>query len=222
MSLLVVKNVAANLFARIWMAGLQFIFAPLYLHLLGANSYGLVGFYTSLLLTLLFLDQAVSPVLTRELARLSRAAGGAQEARNTLHTLELLSFSSAVFLGLLLWALSPYIASNWIHGGGISEDRVTTVVRLMGLTIACQWPAFLYNAGFVGLERQADALRVRIIFATAQWGGAALLLWLFRPEVEVFFYWQVISLAVTTFVLRRKLWHVMPHSTQSVFLTQAN
>lgn len=216
MSLLVVKNVAANLFARVWMAGLQFIFAPLYLHLLGANSYGLVGFYSSLLLALLFLDQAVSPVLTRELARLSRAAGGAQEARNMLRTLEQLSFSIAVFLGFLIWALAPYIASNWIHGGGISEDRVTTVVRLMGLTITCQWPAFLYNAGFVGLERQVDALRVRIIFATIQWGGAALLLWLFRPEAEVFFYWQVISLAATTFVLRHKLWRVMPHCTQSV------
>lgn len=212
MSTLVVKNIAANLLARVWLAGLQLIFAPLYLHFLGSTSYGLVGFYTSLLLTLLFLDQAVSPVLARELARLNRGAGGAREARNTLRTLELLSGSTAVVLGLVLWSLGPYIASHWIHDDTFSVERLTAVVRLMGLTIACQWPAFLYNAGFVGLQRQDAAMRLRIILATVQWGGAALLLWLVRPDVEIFFYWQVISLALTTLVLRLGLWKVMPHS----------
>ena len=55
-------------------------------------------------------------------------------------------------------------------------------------------------------------MRLRIVLATVQWGGAALLLWLVRPEVEIFFYWQVISLALTTLVLRVGLWRVMPSS----------
>lgn len=212
MSFLVVKNVAANLFARVWIAGLQLIFTPIYLHLLGPNAYGLIGFYISLLLTLLFLDQAVSPVLTRELARLSRKTEGASEARSTLRTLEIISFATAALLGLLLWVFAPYLASNWIHSGSISAEKLILVVRLMGLTIACQWPAFLYNAGFVGIQRQDIAVRLRIILATVQWGGAALLLWLVRPDVEVFFYWQVISLTVTTLVLRLALWRLMPVS----------
>ncbi len=212
MNAIVVKNIAANLLARVWVAGLQLICAPLYLSFLGPTSYGLVGFYTSLLLTLLFLDQAVSPVLIRELARPNRGAEGAREARNTLRTLELLSGSTAVVLGLVLWSFSPYIASHWIHDDTFPVERLTTIVRLMGLTIACQWPAFLFNAGFVGLQRQDAAMRLRIVLATVQWGGAALLLWLVRPEVEVFFYWQVISLALTTFVLRLGLWKIMPRS----------
>lgn len=221
MSTIVAKNIAANLLARVWMAGLQLTFAPLYLRLLGPTSYGLVGFYTSLLLALLFLDQAVSPVLTRELARLNRTTGGAREAWNTLCTLELLSGSTAVVLGLVLWGLGPYIASHWIRDDNFPLERLTTIVRLMGLTIACQWPAFLYNAGFVGLQRQDAAMRLRIVLATVQWGGAALLLWLIRPEVEVFFYWQVISLTITTLVLRFGLWKVMPHSSYAAFFDLA-
>jgi O-antigen/teichoic acid export membrane protein len=215
MTVMVVKNIAANLIARVWVAGLQFIFAPLYLYILGPTSYGLVGFYTSVLLALLFLDQAVSPVLTRELARHKQGVEGGREARNTLRTLELLSGSTAVVIGLGLWALSPYIATQWIRDDKFSVEQLTTIVQLMGFTIACQWPSYLYNAGFAGLQRQDVLMHLRIILSTVQWGGAALLLWLVKPDVEVFFYWQVISLALATFVLRFRLWRLMPDSMQA-------
>lgn len=215
MNAIVVKNVAANLLARVWIAGLQLIFSPIYLYLLGAASYGLIGYYASLLVALLFLDQAVSPVLARELSRIGSKAQAAQEAKNLLLTLELLSIATAVALGLALWGLAPYIALNWIGDDSFSYERLTLIVRLIGVAIACQWPAFLFSAGYVGLQRQDVAARLRIIFATVQWGGAALLIWVTDLNVEVFFYWQIISLTLTTIYLRLHLWRIMPQSTQS-------
>ena len=194
------------------MAGLQLFFAPVYLFFLGPTSYGLLGFYSSLLLSLAFLDQALSPVLSRELARISAGDGGADQARSMLLTFELLSCAVAVALGLAIWYLGPYIASHWIRDDSLSEERLTFIVRLMGITIACHWPTFLYNAGFVGLQRQDTAMRLRIVTASIQWAGAALVLWALRPEVELFFFWQVITLALTSLVMRVGLWRLMPFS----------
>ena len=166
----------------------------------------------SLLASLMFLDQAVSPLLMRELARLSLDQNNEIEARNTLRTLEVLSAFTAVFLGCLLWILAPLITSKWLSNGNFSPERLTHIMRLIGLTIVCQWPTFLYNAGFVGLQRQEVAMRLRITLNTFQWVGAALLLWLTNPRIEMFFYWQIFSLSLTTLVLRSELWRITPSS----------
>ena len=212
-------NVAANMLGKLWLAGLQIIFAPLYLYFLGPTSYGLLGFYTSLLLSLVFLDHAFSAILSRELARLSSISDGASQSKNLLFTLEVASSILAICLGSAIWLAAPYIATHWISDNFFAEERLVFLVRLMGLSIACQWLTFLYNAGYLGLQRQDVATRLRIILATIQWAGAAAVLWFFGPELELFFFWQIFALSVSSIVMRTGLRNLMPHSLSVKFST---
>ena len=62
-------NIASAGFSRFWQAALQLLLTPVIVHLLGPVAYGLVGFYATITLFFAFLDQAISPLLARELGR---------------------------------------------------------------------------------------------------------------------------------------------------------
>jgi O-antigen/teichoic acid export membrane protein len=205
-------NVITNIAARMWAACLQIVFTPVYIALLGPEAYGLISFYTVLVITLSFLDQAVSPPLIREFARLSSERDKGREMRDLLRTLEVITTLAGVIIGAGVFVFAPEIAMTWLKPGNLPHDRVEVVIRLMGLGLACQWPSFLYSGGYIGLNRQQMLTRLRIIGLSVQWGGAALALWAIGPWVELFFIWQIFSFAFLSIMLAVGLWRLLPTS----------
>lgn len=203
-------NLAVNLAARVWMAALQLLFTPVYVALLGPESYGLIGLYGSIVVALGFLDQALSPVLTRELARASSRPGGEPEMRDLLRTLEAITIACGIAIGAAVFLLAPVIAGDWLKYRALGPDKVEAAVRLMGLCLACQWPSLLYTGGYVGLNRQQALNRTRVIGMTVQWAGAALVLWAIAPRIELFFSWQAASFALLSAMLAAGLWRRLP------------
>ena len=212
MSVSITRNISANAIGRIWQAGLQFVITPILIALLGPKSYGLVGFNVSLLMVLMFLDQCVSPVLARELARGGNAKDPdqAQYMRNLLRSLEAVSFSSALIVGTAVIVSAPSIVGFALNSDGLPRDTVVNAVRLMGLGIACQWPMYLYSGGFIGLQRQDILTNLRLILGTVQAVGAVVLLWGLGPGIELFLGWQAISFAVNSIAMRVLLWRILP------------
>jgi O-antigen/teichoic acid export membrane protein len=209
-----VRSVLTNVFSgglwRVWQAVLQFGFTPVYIHLLGPAGYGLVGFNATLIMLLAFLDQAVSPVLTREFGRLSGQPEAAVEMRSVLFALQAASLATAVAVGAGIILAAPFIAHHALDPSGLARPEIVTAVRLIGLTIAGQWPAFLYGAGFIGLQRQDVLAGLRLVTMTVQAvGGALALLWI-APTPEVFFGWQAGVSIPFSAIYGYFLWRKMP------------
>jgi O-antigen/teichoic acid export membrane protein len=203
-------NVFSGGLWRVWQAVLQFTLTPVYIHLLGPAGYGLVGFNATLIMLLAFLDQAVSPVLTREFGRLSHQPEGAAEMRAVLFALQAASLATAVAVGAGIVIAAPFIVRHALDPADLGRPELVTAVRLIGLTIAGQWPAFLYGAGFIGLQRQDVLARLRLVTMTVQAVGAALALLFIAPTPLVFFGWQAgISLPFSA-VYGYALWRKMP------------
>jgi O-antigen/teichoic acid export membrane protein len=80
---------------------------------------------------------------------------------------------------------------------------------LMGACLAFQWPISFYSGGLMGLQQQVLLNGINVGMATLRGAGAALLLWLFSANVEVFFIWQIsisaAHVAFTVFYLWRNL-----------------
>jgi len=209
-------NVASGGLWRVWQAVLQFTLTPVYIHLLGPAGYGLVGFNATLVMLLVFLDQAVSPVLSREFGRLSHQPEGASEMRAVLFALQAVSLATAVAVGAGIMLAAPFIVRHALDPAGLPGAQTVTAVRLIGLTIAGQWPAFLYGAGFIGLQRQDVLARLRLVTMTVQTGGAALALIWIAPTPLVFFGWQAgISLPFSV-IYGYALWREMPPRIEAV------
>ncbi len=199
--------------ARIWAFVIQLFLTPVIVRLLGPENYGLVAFGVTMSLFLLFLDQAVSPVLARELARSTVAttndAKDNTAALTLLRTLEVVSIAMALVIGGLVVLTAPLIARYGLASGGPAEEKITTAVRLIGLGLAAQWPSMLYSSGFIGLQRQDVLTTIRLISSTAQAVGAIAILLTVSASVEMYLSFAACATAIASAAMRVRLWRLL-------------
>ncbi len=206
----VVRNIIANFMGGTWTGVLGLALTPLYIKLIGIESYGLIGFYLSLRALSAVLDMGLSTTLNRELARVSALKGRNQEARDMVRTFELIYWGIGIVIGGALVGLAPLIAGHWLRAQGMPAHTVAQAVMIMGLVFAFDWPVSLYFGGLVGLQRQVLLNGARATMGTLRSGGAVLVLWLISPTIQAYFIWQLIVTAAQTLVMAGCLWTSLP------------
>ncbi len=211
----VAHNVMANFAGRLWTAGMALAFVPVYIRLLGAEAYGLVGFYISLQMMLSLLEMGLGTTATRELARLSSSSNvkTAGQMRNLVRTLEVLYFGLAILAAAIVVVSARPLAARWFNPDMLSRKEIQYVIVMMGLVIAARMPFSLYSGALIGLQRQVILNVITIITVTVKNLGAVAALLVISKDVMVFFMWNLIAelgqTALTGYVLQRRL----PHSS---------
>ena len=212
------KNIIANFAGRAWTSIMSLVFIPLYIKFMGIEAYGLIGIFVSLIALLAILDMGLSSTLSRELARLSTTEDTAQESRDLVRTMEFVYWGVGIIIGIGFLVLAPLIAHYWVKTQGIPVQIVQRAVLIMGLVVAFQWPASLYDGGLIGLQRQVLLNTVRSVMATVQHVGAVLVLWLISPSILAYFTWQIFISIIQTFLLAYFVWKSLPATQkQSAF-----
>jgi O-antigen/teichoic acid export membrane protein len=204
------KNIVANFAGKAWASIMSLVFIPLYIKFMGIEAYGLIGIFVSLIAILAILDMGLSSTLSRELARLSASHEADQESRNLVRTLEFVYWGVGLFIGVGFIALAPFIAHYWVKTQGISPQTVQQAVLIMGLVVAFQWPASLYDGGLIGLQQQVLLNSVRSGMATIQHAGAVMVLWLISPSILAYFIWQIFISIMQTLLLAHFVWKSLP------------
>ena len=215
---LIKKNIAANFAGSIWQSLMSLIFIPLYIKFMGIESWGLIGIFATLQAMFGLLDMGLSSTLNREMARLSVLPGKEQEMRNIVRTMEVIYWGVAVFVGITVTALSPFIVHHWIKAGQLSPKTIEQALLIMGLVMALQMPIGFYSGGLMGLQRQVLLNVINISIGTLRGAGAVLVLWLVSPTIQAFFLWQIVTSAINIFLLALFLWRRLPRSdSKAVF-----
>jgi len=207
------RSIAANVTGRAFGVVAVILFVPLYLKLLGAEAYGLVGFYGTLLGVLAFADMGLTATLTREMARLSACKDSTLQKADLLRTYESLYAGVSLMLALLVWCLAPIIANHWLQNSTVDLRQIILALRIMGISIAIQLPAQLYSGGLMGLQRQVLANSLQIGWGIVRGAGAILILWLLSPTVVAFAWWQLFANAVYCVCVRAAIWHAVSSVT---------
>jgi len=209
-------NTTANLVGRLLTGSLGLWFIPLYVRYLGVAWYGLVGVYASLQSLLSLLDFGLGANLNREFARregMATAQRG-QEMRDLLRTFERVYWVVGLASAASIVVAAPWLARDWLRLDGMPIDRVTGVLRLMGLAFVLQWPAQLYQGGLAGLERQVTANWIVVLTsAVRSFGMLAVLAWV-SPTIEAFFVWSAIASLIQTLAPRIALAGALPPGTR--------
>jgi O-antigen/teichoic acid export membrane protein len=202
------RNLLIGLFGSAWTALLGLLVTPFFLHYLGIEAYGLIGFFITLQAVLSLLDMGLAPTINREVAR-GRAMNNLQDAGRLLHTLAWVYWIVAVLLGCLILLLAPWIAERWLQVKLLSPETVKQAVMLMGLIGACRWPIGLYTGVLLGAERLDLTTGITMVFSTiGSVGGIAILAWV-SPTVSAFFVWQAVVGGVQVLVLRAVAWRTI-------------
>lgn len=206
-------NIAANLAGRIAAALINFAAVPVFLRLLGVESFGLVALYTTFQTLALVLDLGLSLTINRELALAGQDPDRLGRARALLQASEVAYWGISILAGIVLAVLSPYLATDWIRPQGLGPDEARNAFIAMGAALAVQLPAALYVGGLSGLQQQFGLNLTQVGFALLRAGGAILVLQHVSATPTAFLVWQALSALAQSLILGLLLRRALPAAT---------
>jgi O-antigen/teichoic acid export membrane protein len=203
-------EVLANFAAQGFAAVIGLVFIPIYIRLMGIESYGLVGFFACISGVLSILDLGLGTTVVHDLARMMGRLEKGQESRNLVRTLEYIYWLTAGVICFAVALSAPWITHYWVKPDRLSDEVVQKAVILMGVAIGCRWPIALYLGGLRGIQRTALANLVISVAATLRGVGSLLVLMLISPTIEAFLAWQAASNLLATCGASFFLWTELP------------
>lgn len=171
----------------------------------------MVGFLVTLQSLLQILDLGLTPTINREIARYV-TTGKYRDAGSLLFTLSRLNWVLAGTIASIILFLSPLIAQYWFKSKYYSTAKIQIVIGLIGIVIACRWPATLYQGVLMGAQRIALNGVIGIVAASLSSFGTLILLVLVSPSLEKIFLWQAFIGIIHTFWLKAVAWKVIGKS----------
>jgi len=213
-----VNRQALNLVANFSGVGARLVFSLvfniIYFRLLGGESYGLIGFFTSLAALSSLFDLGLNQTTVREVARREADPNRTDELRTVVFTLQFLLGGIGLSLGLLVALSSQWIAASWFSVARLTIHEVTASVAMMGCALALMFPVNFFYGTLIGLQRQV--LSNAIIVAATGFRGVLTLVALFGfgSSPMIFFLAQTIASAIEMTVLGCLIWRLLPSSRQ--------
>ena len=129
------RNVLLSYISQAYVTGIGLVMVPFYLQYLGAEAYGLVGFFTMLQAWFQLLDMGLSPTLSREVARFRAGAVTGGQLRLLLRAMEYFFLGIALLAALAAVAASGFIATQWLQPRELAAADVQEAVVLMALAV---------------------------------------------------------------------------------------
>lgn len=186
------KNILANYVSQIYVTLIGIVMVPLYIKYMGAEAYGLVGFFAMLQAWFALLDVGLTPTVGREAARFQGGATDALSFRRLMRALEGVFLVVALVGGTALFAASGYIARDWLHTSQLSIAEVQTSLELMAIVIALRWMCGLYRSAISGSERLVWVGGYNAVIATLRFVVVLPVLILIGTTPTIFFGFQFV------------------------------
>lgn len=192
------RNIIANYLGRAYSIAANYLFVPFYVQILGVEAYGVIAAYTILLTLAALADIGLSATFSREAARSSNE----KKLLDLLATIERILILTVGFAAIMIFIGSDIIVTHWLdHEGEIALHSIVWSFRLMALMIVPHICISLYSAGLIGLQKQVKANIIQSLFITMR-SGLVVLPILWRPELSLFFGWQVMATLVFALLTR--------------------
>lgn len=204
------KNILASYATQIYVTLVGILILPLYLKYMGAEAYGLVGFFTMLQAWFNLLDIGLTPTVARETARFRGGATDALSYRRLLRALQLIFFTIASLGGGAMFVFSGLIAVEWLKVQTLPLAQVQLALKLIAVGVALRWMSGLYRGCISGSERLVWLGGFNAFVATLRFVGVLpVLIWVGHSPT-VFFTYQLLVAVVELAGLAAKAFGLFP------------
>lgn len=197
---------------------------PFYLQYLGAESYGLVGFFALMQSWMALLDMGLSPTLSREVAKIKSNSNDIEKQlfKNLLHSLEFVFIVISIVLSVSIVLFSDWIAQSWLHVGNLNVQSVAYCISLMGVIVGLRFLTTLYNSGISGAEAQVWLNGANITLNTLRFVGVLIVLHFIDNDIKLFFEYQVIIGILTFFIFIFKFYKLLDIGKFTIYFSYEN
>lgn len=189
-------NVLANFISQIYVALIGVAMVPVLLRYMGAEAYGLVGFFAMLQGWFVVLDLGFSAALSREAARRKGLPAEMADLRRLLRAVEKLFLLLTLVCALIALVAAPYVAQQWLRVEHLASADVCTAFVLMTWAALLRWVSGLYRGVITGLDRQVWLGGFSCLIATVRFVAVILLfIWVGVGPVAFFTYQLAVAAA---------------------------
>ena len=204
------KNILANYVSQIYITLIGIVMVPMYVRYMGAEAYGLVGFFAMLQAWFQLLDMGLTPTMARETARYNGGAIDAFSLRRLLRALEGIFFVVAIVGGGAMIAGAAVIAGQWLKVQKLPLYQVEHAIMLMAVIVALRWICGLYRSAITGFEQMVWLSSFSVALATARFVLVIpFLIYIGNGPVE-FFSYQLILAVIEVVILWMKTYELLP------------
>ena len=199
------KNTIANYIGNFYSMFIGIFMLPLYLKYLGAEAYGLVGFFTVLMSWMSLLDLGLNGTLQRETARLKDKLNRRIELKELVVSVEIIYIIIAIAISSLIFFNSNWFALHWLDIKSLPIHTVETAIKIMAIMMAIRWLIGLYYGVVIGFESQVWLNKYKVVIATLKFVGAYLIIVFISNDIIYFFIYQLVIGFLEIFVIKRKM-----------------
>lgn len=190
------KNVLANYAGQIYLSLIGLLMLPTYVKYMGAEAFGLVGFFAMLQVVFNLLDLGLTPTMSRETARFHTGVLSKEDYRRLFRALNVVFCIIAILGAAILLSLSSLVVRDWLKVGTLPFGEVKIAVQLMAISVALRWMEGLYRGVIIGSERLVWFSGYLALFATLRFVVVLPVMWYFGFTPLVFFLHQLVVTAL--------------------------
>lgn len=209
-------NVLASYASQIYLVIISIAILPIYMKYMGAEAYGLVGFFAMLQGLFSLLDFGLTPTISRQTAQYNAGAETALGFRQLFRSLSFIFTGIACIGGGLLFYFNHYIAEHWLKLENLAMSDVLFCLQIMVICVALRWMTGLYRGVISGFEHIVWLSVSNIVIATLRFPGVLLYMYYFGFTVKNFFIFQLVVAVVEFVVLAFKAQILLPKLKQPV------
>jgi len=184
------RNVISNFMGQGWTALMTFIFIPIYVHYLGVEAYGIIGFYATMLAFMTLFDFGLISTVVKEIAVVETRPDASARSRDVIRTFECLIFGLALLLALAVYLAAPWLGVEWFSAKRLSGEEITNAIYFMGLMGAIRFIELFYRGIVIALDQQVILNILESLSAPAKGIGAWIIFEFVSPSLQLFFLWQ--------------------------------
>jgi len=174
----------------------------MYVKLLGIESYGLIGFYTSWVAIIAIIDTGISATMIREIAWRSARPEENDSISTLVTTLEWSYWGIILFFGFVSFLIAWIYGGFWFNDSQLSSETIRDALLLMSIALVAQVPSGFYTSGLIGLQQQSISATVLALFGTVRGVGAVVVLVSISSDIRLFFIWQIVISLFQTIAMR--------------------
>ena len=204
------KNILAGYISQIYVAVVGILILPLYIRYMGAEAYGLVGFFTMLQAWFGLLDMGLTPTIGRETARYRGGSLSALEYRQLFRALSSIFIFVALIGGGSLFFFSEIISTQWLNVSELAMEEVVVAVQIMAISVALRWLGGLYRGVISGSEKLVWLSAFNALVATLRFIAVFVTMSLYGFTPLVFFMHQLVVAFIEVIGLLLMNNHLLP------------
>lgn len=199
------RQLIANVIGRVWMLFSNILFLPIYLRILGAESFGVIALFMAVASLIVFLDMGLSPTLSRELNDQSRSK---LERLNLLFSYEIIYAVLAGAVMLIAVFVPQQVFQLIVSARDFDRPEIRDSLRWIFISAAAQLWLNFYVSAFFGIERQITGNIITVSVSVIRSAMVILPLWLFRTPIA-FLIWHLSVTVAYIFVARILLYRAL-------------